>query len=161
MKMSTTTAVKGVGVILAFLGYVNNMFGPLVFGLLILVALDILFHFHKGPTVQMQKLVSGFMSILGVSGMQLLNANHGEILSASFLHYAVAVLFASYLSVVGPEVIQWTGKLKWLAKGTKSALTAAEQAELTALRAQAQKQQQTYGTVTVENQMNTPSNGGQ
>lgn len=131
MSIKTLFAALMLGV-----SYINHIFSPLIWGLSILIVIDILLNVHKEGQ-QFNKIGSAFAT-LGGSG--LLQTSH--FFSIEVIHGLVAVMFLAYVQVVVPQILKGIGKLKYLAPGTKAAAMAAMAAELEALKAQAKSEQE-------------------
>lgn len=135
-RMVTTGTKFGFGAVIFGFSYINHIFSPLIWALLILIILDILLNVHKEGQ-QLQKIGSAFMTL---GGADLFQNTH--LFSISVIHGLVGVMVLAYLQVVVPRLINVVKKIKGISAASKNELLLALQAENEALKQQAQKQEQ-------------------
>ncbi|EPZ43833.1 hypothetical protein [Alicyclobacillus acidoterrestris] len=131
-------AIKGAGALVIFgISWMDHIFSPLIWALMILAGLDIVLNVHKGLQHQMGKIGSAFASL---GGLSLLKS--GTLFSAQTLHYAVAVMVLVYLQIVVPQIVAFVGNLKFVTIAEKQAASTIIQGGASQLTAEAQKVEQ-------------------
>lgn len=105
MKM-LSSLLKGVaGAWIIFYTFMNQNFGPLIWVLLALIAIDLLIN-AKDEDKAFKKIIQGFVSV----GLPSFIAN--SITVPHFMTYATALLCLVYLEVDGPQILALLTKFK-------------------------------------------------
>jgi hypothetical protein len=134
-EIAMTTGLKGVSAaVILGVSYINNIFSPLIWALLVLIMIDILFNAHKEGQ-QLTKIGSAFATLSGTGFLQMVHPFSIEV-----IHGIVAIMVLSYIQVVVPQLVSGISKVRFLAPGTKAGVMAALAAENEALKKQAQAQ---------------------
>lgn len=119
-----TLGFKGASLAAIFgISYINHVFSPLIWGLLILIMADVLLNVHKEGQ-QFTKIGSAFATLGGTS---ILTAAHAFNLEA--LHGIVAVMVLAYIQIVAPQIVLFVSKAHFIAPGAKAAMIEALKAE--------------------------------
>lgn len=140
-----TTGVKGASAVVIFgISYINHIFSPLIWALLVLIVIDVILNVHKEGQ-QLNKIGSAFATLGGTSLLSTAHAFNQEA-----IHGIVAVMVLAYIQVVSPQIVTVIGRFKSINHATKEAMIAALQAENAALKQQAETTiQQTESKVVV------------
>lgn len=129
------TSFKGLAAAVVFgFSYIDHIFSPLIWALLVLVILDILLNVHHEDK-QFTKIGSAFATL---GGTELFSQSN--LFSIDVIHGLVAVMVLAYLQVVVPQVIVFIQKLKGLSSTSKVEMIAILQAENEALKQKAVSQ---------------------
>lgn len=133
-----TSGVKGAGVLAIFgISYINHIFSPLIWGLLILIIIDVILNVHKEGQ-QLNKIGSAFATL---SGTSLMSFEHA--LSPEAIHGIVAVMVLAYIQVVAPQIVNIVTNFKFISPNAKADLIAALKEENAALKQKAITQAKT------------------
>lgn len=131
-----TSGIKGISAAVIFgFSYLNHIFSPLIWALLVLVILDILMNVHHEEK-QFSKIGSAFVTLGGADLF-----SHTHLFSLNVIHGLVGVMVLAYLQVVIPQVIQFTKKVKGLSTQSKAEMIAILQAENDLLKQKAEGQE--------------------
>lgn len=121
--------VKGIGALTIFgVSYLNHIFSPLIWGLLVLVVIDILLNAHKQGE-QLNKIGTAFITLGGTS---LISSFHTFNLET--VHALVAIMVIAYIQIVSPQIVAIINKTKSISGPTKAELIAALEAENKSLK---------------------------
>lgn len=127
-----SSGVKGASAAVIFgISYINHIFSPLIWALLVLIVIDVLLNVHKEGQ-QLTKIGSAFATLGGTSLITVQNTFSLEV-----VHGLVAVMVLAYIQVVIPQVVQLINKAKFIAPTAKMDIIAALQAENEALKQKA------------------------
>jgi hypothetical protein len=142
-----TSSLKGASAFVLFgISYINHIFSPLIWALLVLIMIDVIFNVHKEGQ-QLTKIGSAFATLGGTSLISMQHAFNAEA-----IHGIVAVMVLAYIQVVAPQIVAFIGRLRSIQPATRMAMLEALQAENQALKQKAEEQSKVIITSNTSNE---------